>query len=395
MARLTQRGRHEAAVERPDTDVAYGKELIAQGRWAEAESYLGDLLARRQEALAADDPRINGARVAYGAALLALRRDTDALAVFSAAVAEARRLHGDRHPVTLAVRVETTDALITTGRLAEAENEARSLVHAYDGIPLGVQRSATQRVRAHTQLIKVLSAAGRVREAIDVSDALLPKATGALGAHHPFVLVCRVNRVQHLALLGRFDEAEREAADLASIAAQRTAAGDPNAAAIRLAVANGLAFSWAECGRFAEAEQHVRAPLAEAEQLLGASSDFAQALRLNLVTALVGQGRHEEALAEAEPLPVRSSAQPGSRALARAEALYGLTLLAESEAAAHEALAEATPRLAPIHHRILRTRSLLALVHHSPEEMRAVAAAWSEHFGPDHPRTRAAWAALG
>jgi hypothetical protein len=195
-------------------------------------------------------------------------------------------------------------------------------------------------------------------------------------------------------VLGDFARSEAEAAALGAVAAELAGRGDPGAAMVRLAVANAVAFSCAERGLPVDAERLARGPLAEAESLLGPYSDFAQALRLNLVTALVGQGRHEEALAEAAALPAFSPAQPGSRALAEAEACYGLRRLPEAEGAALRALAEAGPRLAPIHHRVLRTRTLLGLIRGSAREIRAAAAAWSEHFGPDHPRTRAAWASL-
>lgn len=329
-----------------------------------------------------------------GRQLLALDRAEEALEVFAAAAAQARRDHGEAHPRTLEARTHLVDALITAGRLAEGEGEARALVHAYGRKPYAEARFAMPRYRAHMQLAKVLSQAGRVREAVDVSEAMLPAAARELGADHPYVLVGRVNRAQHLAVLGHFADAEAEGTALAAVAAGLAERGDPNAAVVRLAVANGIAFSYAERGLPVEAERYARGSLPEAEQLLGRHGDFAQGLRLNLITALVGQGRHEEALAEAEWLPVFSPAQPGSRSLARAEALYGLRLLAEAEAEALRALEEAGPRLAPIHHRILRTRTLLALVHGSPHEMHAAAAAWTEHFGPDHPRARAAWAAV-
>ncbi|WP_225846128.1 tetratricopeptide repeat protein [Streptomyces sp. HPF1205] len=335
-----------------------------------------------------------GGDLEYGRHLLALDRAEEALGVFAAVAEQARREHGGVHPRTLEARADVVDALIAAGRLAEGEAEARALVHAYGAKAYADAGFAMPRHRSHMQLAKVLSQAGRVREAIDVSEAVLPAAARELGTDHPYVLVSRVNRAQHLALLGRFAQAQAEGTALAAIAASLAERGDPNAAVVRLAVANGLAFSYAECGMPVEAERWARGSLAEAEQLLGGHSDFAQGLRLNLLTGLVGQGRHEEALAEAEWLPAFSAAQPGSRSLVRAEALYGLGRLADAEAEALRALEEAGPRLAPIHHRILRTRTLLALVHGSPHEMHAVASAWTEHFGPDHPRARAAWAAV-
>lgn len=388
-----QRGRHEPAVERPDTDVAHGKDLLAAGRWAEGEQHLRDLLARREAQLPPGDPRIHGARMAYGSALLAVHRPEEALSAFAVAAAEAQRDLGRHHPAALAARLQVVDALIHCGRLVEGETQARALVHIYEGARFAGPRFAPQRNRARIQLGKVLGQAGRIREAIDVSDRMLPEAARDLGIDHPYVLTCRVNRTQQLAALGLFPEAEAECAALVATAAGLAGQRHPAASLVSMAAANNLAFSYAESGRPAEAELVVRAPLAEAEQLLGPASDFAQALRLNLVTALVGQGRHEEALAAAEPLPALSPAQPGSRALARAEALYGLSRYVEAEATAFQALTEASAYLAPIHHRVLRTRTLLALLHDSPEEMRSVTADWTRHFGPDHPRTRAARAA--
>ncbi|MBM9507786.1 tetratricopeptide repeat protein [Actinacidiphila acididurans] len=381
-------------MQKPDTDVAYGKQLVAQGRPDEGEQYLRDLLARREAGLPAGDPRIHGARLAHGGALLALGRPEEALAVISAAAAEAERAHGVRHQATLSARTQVVDALIATGRLADAERQTRALIDEYEAPWFRQAGFAAERCWVRTQLVKVLGQAGRVREAVDVSDRMLPEVAELLGPHHPYALICRINRTQQLALMGRFAEAEAEGVALSALAADLAGRRDPNAAIAGLAAANNLAFSYAESGRPADAERHARGPLTEAERMFGPYSDFAQALRLNLATALVGQGRYEEARGVAEALPGYSDVQPGGRSLAVAEALYGLRMLPEAEAAALHALNEAGARLAPIHHRILRTRTLLALIRDSPEEMRAAAAAWTEHFGPDHPRTRAARAAL-
>ena len=103
-------------------------------------------------------------------------------------------------------------------------------------------------------------------------------------------------------------------------------------------------------------------------------------------------GRHEDALALADIRPDWGGFEIGDHHLLRAEALHGLGHTEDAESAANHALDEATIRLAPTEHRVLRIRTLLALIRNSPDQLHAVTAQWMRHYGPDHPRTQAAQA---
>ncbi|WP_405891450.1 hypothetical protein OG427_39270 [Streptomyces sp. NBC_00133] len=87
----------------------------------------------------------------------------------------------------------------------------------------------------------------------------------------------------------------------------------------------------------------------------------AAALHGVLVRSLSGQGRHEEALAEARRLtPLWVRAASGILGMSTATALHGLGRRGEAEAAARQALTACEQFLHPAHPRIQEARTLLA-----------------------------------
>ncbi|MCX4804349.1 tetratricopeptide repeat protein [Streptomyces sp. NBC_01214] len=108
-------------------------------------------------------------------------------------------------------------------------------------------------------------------------------------------------------------------------------------------------------GRHEEAETIARGHLPRAEGHL----EFG--LRLLLLRSLLGQGRHEEALAEsgrvyADPLP----ADAGAYELATATALHGLGRHDEAKAEAQRAMTGCERYLHPHHPRVGEVQALLA-----------------------------------
>lgn len=224
--------------------VALGAGLVAQGRPAEALP----LLAHACEQL---EPGFE-AWHAYGAALLALGEAVPA----EAALARASCSAPDRLDIAL-LRAEATLAAGT------AEDELARLASAADASPLD---PLPLRARAH-----LLELMGRWAESADALEAAAEVAPADAG--------CAAALGFALARLDRVDEAEA--------ALRRALALDPSCQQARADLAAVLIRRL----RFPEAEALVRGLLSErGEEGL---------LLSNLATALMGQGRQEEAIAVA------------------------------------------------------------------------------------------------
>ncbi|WP_433892186.1 hypothetical protein [Streptomyces sp. CA-111067] len=383
-----------ARVAAVDYEVEQARRLIAEGRPTEAEQQLVALLLDRQAALSGDDPRLYDTRLAYAAAVLGLGRRDEAAAMFDATVDECSGRFGAGHPQTLLAIVRRAEGRAVAGRPEEAAADTQAVLAECAGGTYAGHTVALVRTMARQVNAVAVGQAGRHREALAAYDAMLPDLARQWGAESAAVLVCRANRVQQLAVLGQFREAEGEALALLATAGRLADTGAAaDALTLSAAAANGLAFTLTESGRAGEAELELRAPLARMERREGQGGQFVSALRLNLVNSLNAQGRFDEALAEAELLPADDPRQVGGPALARAEALHGLGRTEEAERAAEEALSKCAAAYSPVHSRVLRARTLLATIQTSPADLASAAADWHTHFGPTHPRTLAAQAA--
>ena len=383
----------EPAAGTSDSEVEHARLLIGQGRPVETEQQLAALLIARQAALRSDDPRLYDTRLAYAAALQGLGRADEAEAMYDATVDECAQRFGAGHPLVLLAVLRRAQGRREAGRPEEAAADAQAVLAECESGPYA--RPAVAQVWALARRVNALALgqAGRHREALAAYDAMLPELARESGAGSTDVTVCRTNRVQQLALLGQFEEAEGESLALLAIAGRLADQGDRSDGLMLSAVAaNALGLTYIESGRSDEAELTLRAPLAQIERR-ETGREIGPSLRLNLVNSLTGQGRFIEALAEAEPLRGDDPHHVGGLALARAEAVHGLGRTAEAEALAEQALAEATAAYSPAHHRVLRARTLLAVIQESGPDLQAVAADWREHYGPAHPRTLAAQAA--
>ncbi|MEU4113835.1 tetratricopeptide repeat protein [Kitasatospora sp. NPDC028055] len=227
-------------------------------------------------------------------------------------------------------------------------------------------------------------------------------ATATAGDGSARVLKARSDRTQALAYLGRFQEAEAQARALMEVAAS----GGPGAVPLGPAARNALVFSLTACGRAVEAEAEARTALDHAAGVPGLDARFLLTARLGLARALNAQGRHDEALPVLRPALERTTADPvGEEELEAAlhlVAAVSLLGLGRDAAPSLEKSSELCGRtLGPNHHRALEVGTLrgrvLAAQGRLPEArevLRANAAAWLEHFGAGHPKTRAAQQAL-
>ncbi|MFJ9944336.1 tetratricopeptide repeat protein [Streptomyces erythrochromogenes] len=249
-------------------------------------------------------------------------------------------------------------ALYQAGRYAEAEAEARSVAAArsrprndtYAPLALGIAALAA-------------GAQGRHADAVTTYDALLPTFGRIFGAEHPQTLKLRSDRAQALSSLARYAECEEECAAVVRAAVRGTG---PDMLLMATAARNGQIYALAALGRHPEAEALAREALAARR----APDRFTLVLRLGLARSLNGQGRHEEALDEAERAEALCRRLPqdqrrpetGAVELAVATALLGLGRGADARplvAAAQEACLAA---FGPAHRRTAEAEALLGRI---------------------------------
>ncbi|MEV4614693.1 tetratricopeptide repeat protein [Kitasatospora sp. NPDC049258] len=379
-----------------------GTRLLAADRTEEAERRLRAAADTRRELLGPDAADTLDSRIARCQALILLRHldraETEILDV-SARVRE----QAERAPEQWAARAARTGyvrALLLhhCGRLAQAEEQARAVLAGCADRPALI----TERLQAGDLLCRVTGDRGRHAEAVALlaGHAELVART-APAAAAVLALKARSDRCQQLAYLGRYEEAEGEARAIAGSAA---AVPGPHGRYLALAAANALAFSLASHGRWAEAEQVGRAALDRADTAAPHRVDlFAATLRLGLARSLSGQGRYAEALdaaAEAER-DLHSPDHLAAAATTAGTALLGLGRHQEAVERARRAQEFCRTSLGPGHHRALEADTLLGLAltgaGRSEEATRVLERAvtdWRAGFGDAHPRTAAAVAAL-
>ncbi|MFG2356319.1 tetratricopeptide repeat protein [Streptomyces sp. NPDC048521] len=245
--------------------------------------------------------------------------------------------------------------LYRAGRHAEAEAEARAVAAARSRLPDDPQAALALSIAA-----LATGAQGRHDEAVAAYDGLLPVFGRVFGAEHPQTLKLRSDRAQALSAVARHAECEAECAAVARIAARGTG---PQAPLLAAAARNGQIFALNARGRHAEAETLAREALAAHRE----QDRFALVLRLGLARSLSGQGRYEEALAEAERadglrrgLPEdQRRPETGAVELAVATALLGLDRAAEARALAVTAHDSCRTVFGPAHRRTVEAQGLL------------------------------------
>jgi tetratricopeptide (TPR) repeat protein len=240
------------------------------------------------------------------------------------------------------------------------------------------------------------TAESRVRTALE-------QAVAALGEQHPLTLRLRSLHAWALGGQGRSEEALREyraVADAAGTDTQgrvvrqsalanltallcemrRSAEAESEARQLldeierlpvegrlygRLAALNSIGKALVDQDRPAEAEEILRAALAESATGTLPTGNFQRVLDANLASALTAQGRYTEALAALTAAaaivdPTAPHAGASAVAMGRAKALLGLGRHAEAAEAAQAGLDSALVAFGEAHPRVVRLRALLA-----------------------------------
>ncbi|HEX6518772.1 MAG TPA: tetratricopeptide repeat protein [Streptosporangiaceae bacterium] len=268
---------------------------------------------------------------------------------------QARAAHpaiGPDHPDTLTARNNFTRILRDLGRLAEAEDEIRSVIGTMTRL-LGPDHPDTLTSRDTFALL--LHGRGQLAEAEAEINAVLNTMIRVLGPDHPDTLISHANFAVVLRDLGRLEEAETE---IRAVLDTRTKVLGPDHP--ETLVSHGiLATILRETGRLAEAETEIRAAIDDMTRVLGPDHPYTLPARGHLARTLRGLGRLPEAEAE-----LRTVLDVATRVLGSD---HPFTLIGRGQFAL-----------------ILRDMGRLA---EAETEIQSVVAARNRVLGPGHPDT--------
>jgi tetratricopeptide (TPR) repeat protein len=276
--------------------------------------------------------------------------------------------------------------------LAEAEEAARAVLDAHedasltDGRYLEVWESwanALQRLGQHT---------AAAREYTTMIEGVGP----VIGHDHAMVVLWRIKRAAQLAILARYEEAERESR--ASIQAAQMPGTVPDSARqailLRLLAVHSLVVALIGQGMAAEAESVARTSIAEAASITDVPEGTVVVLHQALAASLSAQDRDTEAIKVLRGQQPRSAPSIASFNITLGTARLGAGQVTEAEASAREAVVSAERFYAPVQYTALQAGTLLGAVlvrrgdlAEARRLLRSNAAAWAEHFGKVHPRT--------
>ncbi|MFE8013303.1 hypothetical protein ACFU3O_11260 [Streptomyces antibioticus] len=250
----------------------------------------------------------------------------------------------------VAATFEGLQQLHREGKYEEAEAGARAL------------EERTRRLRSRGLVVgwyaKALAtvaacAHGRGTQVLDELESLIAELRRMDGPERVLLLNVRSNRMLVLNDVGRHREAEAEGLDMLRDLARLKHL--TSVWRLELCVLDNLVVALCGQGRYEEAEAIARGNLPRAE---GAT---VAALHSGLVRSLNGQKRYDEALTEAQRFTPRwDRGQSGDLGIATAVALHGLERRSEAEATVREALNECERFLHPDHPRVQEARALLA-----------------------------------
>ncbi len=263
----------------------------AQGKLAEAETYLKEALDTRRRVLGDEHPDTLSSLNAMGY----LRDDEgkldEAERYYREALDRRRRVLGGDHPDTLITINNLGMLLKTQGKLVEAEPYFRESVEKSRRV-LGEEHTDT--LIAINNLGLLLQEQGKLDEAEPLYRESLEKRRRLFGEEHPTTLNAINNLGYVLYAQGRLAEAEPYFRE--SLEKHRRLRGDdhPNT----LSAVNNMGMLLRAQGKFAEAEPYARSVLVKLRSVLGEEHANTLSATTNLGSLLVKEGK----LAEAELL---------------------------------------------------------------------------------------------
>ena len=213
----------------------------------------------------------------------------------SAAVGVIEDILGADHPDTLTVRNNLALAYESVGRLAEAIDAWEELLPDCQRV-LGADHPDTLTVR--NNLAIAYKSVGRFGEAIELFEQVLGEREGLLGPDHPDTLAVRNNLASAYKSVGRFGEAIDAWEELLPDCQRVLGADHP----VTLTVRDNLASAYRSVRRFGEAIELFERVLADRVRVLGPDQPDTLATRNSLAVAYYSVGRFGEAIDALEKL---------------------------------------------------------------------------------------------
>jgi tetratricopeptide (TPR) repeat protein len=268
-----------------------GRQLLRDGKPAEAKPLLEDALTLRTKVLGDAHRDVALSRNELASALIAQGKQAEAAPLLRKALAVYQKVLGDEHPETAALYDRVAESLNHEGRYTEAEPLYRK-AFAIAKQTLGDEDPSTATFCNH--LATSLNGLGKSAEAEVLLRTGLPIWQKALGEEHPQTEHGSNNLAAILHTLGKYTEAEPLYRKVLALRRKKLGEESQGTAACY----NNLATNLNAEGKYAEAEPLYRKALAINQKVLGEyhgdTANSYQSLTLNLQA----QGKY----AEAEPL---------------------------------------------------------------------------------------------
>jgi len=287
--KLTDRSRDPVEWARVQFAIAYV--LYDQGKYADAERLLREVITERERSLGAEQAETLRARYRLAVVLWIQGKNAEAENEDRAVLRLQEKILGAEHPDTLKTRDNLVAALLDQGKYAEAEAECRAVLKISEKV-LGPEDPDTLKMRMDLAL--AFGYQGKYQEAEAEERAILKLQAKVLGPEHPDTLVTRGNLAVSLHQENKRAEAEVEDREVLRLREKVLGPEHPDTLMGRSNLAAGLA----DDGKYAEAEAEDRTLIKLKEKVYGPEHLGTLLVRGNLGEAFELQGEYQEAEAE-------------------------------------------------------------------------------------------------
>ncbi len=262
--------------------------LLEQGKSAEAEPILREVIAVRTKVLGEEDADTLSSRHDLANALEGQSKNVEAEQEHRAVLAIRARVLGGEDPDFLASRTYLANSLYKQGNYTEAEKEYRVLLAIHERL-LGPEDPDT--LISRNNLANALQAQGKSAEAEDEHRKILAIRARDLGEDDLDTLISRHNLASALQAQGKSAEAETEYRKVIAIRTRMLGEEHPDTLVSRFNLARALMAQ----GNNVEAEKEYRATLAASTKVRGAEHFDTLACWNNLANVLDDEQKYEEA----------------------------------------------------------------------------------------------------
>lgn len=262
--------------------------LIDEGKYADAENVLREVVEVRTGIVGAENPDTLRSRNNLGLALLRGGKFAEAEREYREVVALQTKVLGPEDPDTLMSRTGLATALFRQAKFAESEKQSREVLELSEKV-LGPEHPDT--LRSRNYLAGTLGSQNKHAESEAECRAVLKLRTKTLGPEHPDTIASRSNLAGTLMKQGKYAEAEQEYRELIELNDKVLGAEHPQAFILRRNFVTALLYQ----KKYDEAAGEARQILAGNEKALGAEHPETLSSRADLAYALMNQGKFNEA----------------------------------------------------------------------------------------------------